>query len=151
MDVLTFHNALAMFRHLEYYQGIIFLTTNLLGSIDEAFLSRTNLQIRFPALSAASGRAIWSNFLGRLRFFGPSSMDDDPGTQPIATYASDLASEDLDSLAEWNLKGREIKDIVKNAHLICQYCHLNMSLDRLAEAIHVMTPFAGKVSPDPGA
>lgn len=99
-----------MFRHLEYYQGIIFLTTNLLGSIDEAFLSRTNLHIRFLALSAASRRAIWSNFLGRLRLFDPSTMaqKNDPGTQLVATYALDLAPKDLDSLAEWNLNGREI-------------------------------------------
>ncbi|KAL8650075.1 MAG: hypothetical protein Q9210_004037 [Variospora velana] len=154
-EIVAVHNILAMFRHLEYYQGIIFLTTttNLLGSIDEAFLSRTNLHIRFPALSAASRRAIWSNFLGRLHFFDPSSIarDDDPGTQPVATYALDLGPEDLDSLAEWNLNGREIKNIVKNAHLICHYSHLNISLDRLMEAIHITTPFAGKVSPDSGA
>ncbi|KAL8797101.1 MAG: hypothetical protein Q9182_007241, partial [Xanthomendoza sp. 2 TL-2023] len=140
----------AMLQHLEYYQGIIFLTTNLLGSIDEAFLSRVNLHIRFPALSATSRRAIWTNFLNRLLFFDRPSMaqDDDPGTQPVVTYASDLAPEDLDSLAEWNLNGREIKHVVKNAHLICHYGHLNMSLDRLTEAIHITTPFAGKVSPD---
>lgn len=79
------------------------------------------------------------------------ARDNDAGTQAVGTYSLDLAPKDLDSLAEWNLNGREIKNIVKNAHLFCHYNHLTMSVDRLLDAIQVTTPFAGKVSPDPGA
>lgn len=109
MVVLTFHNLVVWFRHLEYYRGIIFLTTNLLGFF---LMKRSCLG---PAIISASRHAE-NNFLGWLRFFDPSLMaqDDDAGTQPVGTYILDLAPEDLDSLAEWNLSGREIMNILKN-------------------------------------
>lgn len=37
-------------RVLEYYNGILFLTTNRVGTIDEAFKSRINVSLYYPLL-----------------------------------------------------------------------------------------------------
>ncbi|KAL4947647.1 hypothetical protein BDW69DRAFT_109890 [Aspergillus filifer] len=50
-------------RTLEYYSGILFLTTNRVGKIDRAFKSRIHLSIFYPKLDLPSTRQIWENNL----------------------------------------------------------------------------------------
>jgi len=38
-------------RVLEYYSGILFLTTNRVGTLDEAFKSRIHLSLYYPSLN----------------------------------------------------------------------------------------------------
>ncbi|KAL3450091.1 hypothetical protein BJX65DRAFT_305554 [Aspergillus insuetus] len=53
-------------RVLEYYSGILFLTTNRIGVIDEAFKSRVHICLRYPTISIESTRSIWENQLNRI-------------------------------------------------------------------------------------
>ncbi|KAK8058634.1 hypothetical protein PG994_009082 [Apiospora phragmitis] len=53
-------------RTLEYYQGIIFLTTNRVGVIDEAFKSRIHVSLRYPKVKLKSTLEIWKNMLNRI-------------------------------------------------------------------------------------
>jgi len=53
-------------RELEYYRGIIFLTTNLYQTIDSAFRSRVSLHLLFKPLGVEAREAIWRKFLDRL-------------------------------------------------------------------------------------
>jgi SpoVK/Ycf46/Vps4 family AAA+-type ATPase len=53
-------------RTLEYYRGILFLTTNRVGMFDEAFLSRIDVAIYFPALRYESRLRLWSIFIQKL-------------------------------------------------------------------------------------
>ncbi|KAJ0419332.1 hypothetical protein BJY00DRAFT_314164 [Aspergillus carlsbadensis] len=53
-------------RVLEYYSGILFLTTNRIGVIDEAFKSRVHICLRYPTISIESTRSIWENQLSRI-------------------------------------------------------------------------------------
>ncbi|KAL2802438.1 P-loop containing nucleoside triphosphate hydrolase protein [Aspergillus granulosus] len=53
-------------RVLEYYSGILFLTTNRIGVIDEAFKSRVHICLRYPTISLESTRSIWENQLNRI-------------------------------------------------------------------------------------
>ncbi|KAI0905898.1 hypothetical protein F4823DRAFT_609280 [Ustulina deusta] len=50
------HNSLVsvFLRVLEYYQGILFLTTNRVGKMDEAFRSRVHISLYYPPLSKDS-------------------------------------------------------------------------------------------------
>ena len=52
-------------RKLEYYQGIVFLTTNRVTSFDPAIVSRVHFPLRFENLKKVSRQNIWSNFLDR--------------------------------------------------------------------------------------
>ncbi|KAE8321383.1 hypothetical protein BDV39DRAFT_17554 [Aspergillus sergii] len=54
-------------RVLEYYSGIIFLTTNRVGNIDEAIKSRLHMSLYYPPLNANQTQAIWKINLERLR------------------------------------------------------------------------------------
>ncbi|KAE8378061.1 P-loop containing nucleoside triphosphate hydrolase protein [Aspergillus bertholletiae] len=88
------HNALvAIFlRLLEYYQGILVLTTNRVKNIDDAFHSRVHMSLQYPNLSVAAREKIWRNFavhIGGLR----------------------LSDEEYNQLAQRELNGRQIKNI----------------------------------------
>jgi len=50
-------------RVLEYYSGILFLTTNRIGVVDEAFKSRIHVSLRYPSLDLPSTTSIWKNLL----------------------------------------------------------------------------------------
>lgn len=53
-------------RELEYFRGIIFLTTNLYDTIDSAFRSRVSLHLLFRPLSAEARLSVWRKFLARV-------------------------------------------------------------------------------------
>ncbi|KAI0151812.1 P-loop containing nucleoside triphosphate hydrolase protein [Xylariaceae sp. FL1272] len=46
-------------RALEFYSGILFLTTNRVGSIDEAFKSRIDLSLYYEPLDWETSKQIW--------------------------------------------------------------------------------------------
>lgn len=51
---------------LEYYRGMIFLTTNRIGQIDDAFLSRVSLALTYHKLGPGSQKRLWHGFLQKL-------------------------------------------------------------------------------------
>jgi hypothetical protein len=54
-------------RLIEYYQGILFLTTNRLQDFDDAFQSRIHLTVRYDALESIRRAKIWGNFLRKVK------------------------------------------------------------------------------------
>ncbi|CAJ2510835.1 Uu.00g064600.m01.CDS01 [Anthostomella pinea] len=54
-------------RVLEYYNGILFLPTNRVGTLDEAFKSRVHLSLHYPALDRSQTHDIMKMHLSRLR------------------------------------------------------------------------------------
>lgn len=54
-------------RILEYYSGILFLTTNRVGAIDDAFRSRLHLTLYYPRLTETQTLKIWKTNLQRLK------------------------------------------------------------------------------------
>ncbi len=86
-------------RTLEYYEGILFLTTNRVDNIDTAFQSRINISIDYSPLTKESRRHVWANFLKR-------------GEEHELTEAN------LEELAEMDLNGRQIKNLLKVSQLL---------------------------------
>lgn len=85
-------------RLLEYYEGVLFLTTNRINNLDAAFQSRIHISMAYPDLPADSRRKIWSSFL--------------------KSKGHDLGEQDLDELSEVKLNGRQIKNVLKTAQLL---------------------------------
>ncbi len=54
-------------RVLEYYDGLLFLTTNRPGVLDEAFKSRIHLTLYYPPLDFSQTMEIWQLNVNRLR------------------------------------------------------------------------------------
>lgn len=80
-------NALIVFlRVLEYYAGILFLTTNRIGDFDEAFASRIHMSLHYPELDEQKTLKVFRLNLelieqrfqkqGRTILFDPSSVED---------------------------------------------------------------------------
>ena len=73
------HNRLvAIFlRKLEYYQGILFLTSNRGIQFDDAILSRIHLIIEYENLTREFRRELWSTFLSKAcTMQGPAIVED---------------------------------------------------------------------------
>ncbi|KAK4209029.1 hypothetical protein QBC37DRAFT_431008 [Rhypophila decipiens] len=54
-------------RILEYYSGILFLTTNRVGAIDDAFRSRLHLTLYYPRLTLKQTKNIFRNNFNRIK------------------------------------------------------------------------------------
>lgn len=53
-------------RELEYFRGVLFLTTNMYDTIDSAFRSRVSLHLLFKPLTTDARAMIWRKFLDRI-------------------------------------------------------------------------------------
>lgn len=93
-------------RVLEYYDGILILTTNRIGTFDEAFKSRIQLAIHYPALDQDGRWEIWSNFI--------NSLDREKAK------VDDLRKR-VDLLSRSKLNGRQIRNTVKTAMQLAHF------------------------------
>ncbi|KAK6075787.1 AAA family ATPase [Seiridium cupressi] len=91
-------------RMLEYYRGMVFLTTNRLGTMDIAFQSRVSLAIKFNLFNDDARRQIWLNFIKRL-----DDVDREGKMQLL---------ECLDDIKLWQLNGRQIRNVLRMAQVI---------------------------------
>lgn len=82
-------------RSLEYYEGILFLTTNRVKTIDEAIASRIHLPLRYADLSQSAQKEVWQSFLKKAK---------------ATKGASSLAPKDVERLAKEGLNGRQVRD-----------------------------------------
>lgn len=87
-------------RVLEYYEGIMVLTSNRVGTFDEAFKSRIQLALHYENLTRTQRRAIWDNFFKRLDEIEKYSVDTD-----------DLRQH-LDEFAAHDMNGRQIRNSI---------------------------------------
>ncbi len=89
-------------RVLEYFNGLLFLTTNRVGDIDEAIISRCIAMITYHQPDLEDRRKIWGVM--------------------TAQFQLDVSDELIHSLAEIfpQASGRDIKGLSK---LVAKYCH----------------------------
>lgn len=104
-------------RTLEYYEGILFLTTNRIKNMDPAFQSRIHISMEYPGLDKAARAQVWRNFLER-------------------GVNHELSAEEIDKLADVEINGRQIKNVLKTGQLLSchkkvplRYVHLRTVLD----------------------
>jgi SpoVK/Ycf46/Vps4 family AAA+-type ATPase len=95
-----------LLRILEYYNGILFLTTNRVRTFDEAFQSRVHLAIKYDDLQEKERIHIWHMWLDQL--------DED-----VAEVA-DIKEMVADELAPVPFNGRQIRNIIISAQALSQ-------------------------------
>ena len=59
-------NCAVFLRAVEYYRGILFLTTNRVGHFDDAFMSRIHVFIDYDNLGEKERQQIWKQFFNKL-------------------------------------------------------------------------------------
>ncbi|KAJ7048837.1 hypothetical protein C8F01DRAFT_1379376 [Mycena amicta] len=107
-------------RHVEYYRGILFLTTNRVQAFDEAFLSRIHVALHFSDLTESSRAQVWRAFIARA--------------------GVTIVEEDIALLAKREVNGRQIKNAVRTAHSLALakkeavgFGHILQTLDAMDE------------------
>ena len=97
-------------RALEFYDGILFLTTNRVGAFDDAFVSRVHVQIYYPDFTNEQRQLVWKTFIDKLATERGDYMRLNIDAKEY------LRGSELRAL-EWN--GREIKNGEK-PHSLCR-------------------------------
>ncbi|CAB5297093.1 unnamed protein product [Rhizophagus irregularis] len=105
-------------RHLEYYQGILFLTTNRVMSFDDAFRSRITMCFHYPKLVPEKRKEIWKNFI-------------------------DGAGLDLnaDDFSKYELNGREIRNVLHIAQTLAEGNNEGITKDHVIKVIRIAQEF----------
>jgi len=98
-------------RVLEYFNGLLFLTTNRVGDIDEAIISRCIAMIRYHPPGLEDRRRIW--------------------TVMAEQFGLDLKPSLIDTLAEMFVEasGRDIKGLAKLTAKYCQHKNVEPTLE----------------------
>ncbi|RDK40671.1 hypothetical protein M752DRAFT_337180 [Aspergillus phoenicis ATCC 13157] len=101
---------------LEYFEGIIFLASNRVETMDPALESHIDVAIHYPELDSASRRHIWIRLLGksdRKAFSGSELFD----------------------LEEYKLNGREIRNVLKAARVLARYQETKLGYEHVSKVL----------------
>ena len=85
-------------RHIEYYRGILFLTTNRIKTYDRAFVSRIHVALHYTELAQPTKAQIWRGFLAKA-----------------GVEASGVSDELIEKLSLRDINGRQIRNACRTA------------------------------------
>ena len=117
-----------LLRVLEYYDGIMILTTNRIKSLDTAVQSRIHLAIQYKDLEKEQKYKIFSTFLDRI---------DQKRIEDRDSIEKNLKKE----LKKWMINGRQIRNIVSSADSLARSEHKKLSWDHLELAYDTTAEF----------
>ncbi|KAK8127897.1 hypothetical protein PG984_009005, partial [Apiospora sp. TS-2023a] len=106
-------------RTLEYYQGILFLTTNRVGSIDDAFRSRLHLTLYYPKLDYDQTLAIWEVNLRRLDDLNKKRVE--YSQEPIDIQRRKIVKFAKSHWEQLSWNGRQIRNAFQTAVALAEF------------------------------
>jgi len=129
-------------RHLEYFRGVIFLTTNRVHSFDSAFQSRLHLSIRFPVLGEAERIQIWRTQLEDCKKRNESR---ESGIRVLDS--NDKGA--VERLAmSYNINGRDIGNLIHVAEVIAGSWGRGLTEDLIKEVYDANEKFSDEQGMD---
>ncbi|KZZ95306.1 ATPase, AAA-type, core [Moelleriella libera RCEF 2490] len=120
-------------RELEYYRGILILTSNRHQDFDPAFGGRIHFFLEYPDLDVRARRAIWTTFLDT--------------SCPAGQLDQTLTSDELDKLAELSLNGRQIKHVMKITHAVAAWNKAPITYQAVLTALKFLQPVVSNTLP----
>ncbi|KAI1004728.1 hypothetical protein K3495_g3488 [Podosphaera aphanis] len=124
-------------RLLEYFQGILFLTTNRVETFDDAFQSRIHIALRYGDLSFNAKKGVFKMFIERVRVLeGVETM---PFTE-----------EDYKILSKQNLNGRQIKNTIRTAQALAVQKKEPLSMQHIKQVLDMASAFDRDLKGGPG-
>ncbi|MCJ1397826.1 hypothetical protein MMC11_001022 [Xylographa trunciseda] len=122
--------SIVFLRKLEYYQGILILTTKLIDFINDAFESRISYPVQFPELSKDHRRQIWKDFIEDINM--------------LTAYKRSLL-ECVDQWAAAEINGRQIRNIISMAEnlVISDEQHPRLTPEHVEKILNVTLEFSG--------
>lgn len=130
-------------RILEYYNGLLFLTTNRVGTLDEAFKSRIHMSLYYPPLNAKQFKRIFEMNINRLsemeierhRLTGEPRLD--IRVAPIKAFAKEHCEKTEKTGCDGRWNGRQIRNAFQIASSLARYYTLLEAEKRRAENGHM--------------
>lgn len=113
-------------RKLEYYSGVLFLTTNRANNIDSAFDSRISLKLHYDALDEATRKSVWTKV---LRLNGLTEKD-----------------VDINLLAAHPTNGRQIKNVTRVATAYAKFQKRQLRTEDFSQIIQLSEDFYQQVA-----
>lgn len=105
-------------RQIEYFKGVLFLTTNRADDIDEAFKTRILQTFQFPGFTTEQRQKVWAALM--------------------AKQGVELKPAELKELAKYELNGREIKNVIKASIAMSIFTQKDLSYDIIMETAKTM-------------
>ncbi|PSR82533.1 P-loop containing nucleoside triphosphate hydrolase protein [Coniella lustricola] len=117
-------------RLLEYFQGILFLTTNRVETFDDAFQSRIHIALRYDPLDLRARKTIFKMFVDK------ACAQQKSGEDRIV-----FTDEDYGNLSRYNLNGRQIKNTVIRAQALAVNKAEPLSMKHVRQILDVQVSF----------
>lgn len=137
-------------RVIEYYEGILILTSNRVGTFDEAFKSRILLPLHYKPLTNDQRRRIWDNFFHHLKdgetsneravMGKPSGTKKDKSVERPSIDFEDIRRH-LGDLAKVEMNGRQIRNAITTARQLAKFKRESMNYKHLEHVIQVTQMF----------
>lgn len=108
-------------RLLEYFTGVLFLTTNRGANLDEAFQSRITLAIHYEDLDVAGLRKIWEGRLAANNYL--------------------IQDGDIDRLLTYKINGREVKNAISSGISLAMEDGVQPNVSHLIDMLEVAKRF----------
>ncbi|KAI9886457.1 MAG: hypothetical protein M1823_001706 [Watsoniomyces obsoletus] len=115
-------------RLLEYFQGILFLTTNRVETFDDAFQSRIHVALRYGELTTKAKKTVWKMFIDKVK-----------AKEGLGVV--EFKDGDLDDLARNHLNGRQIKNCVRTAQALAVNNNEKLSMAHIRRVLDVVESF----------
>lgn len=115
-------------RLLEYFQGILFLTTNRVETFDEAFVSRIHLSLRYEELSTKARHRVWKLFIEKVM-------------KSEGLEVGRITDQDYMDLARRDVNGRQIKNLVRAAQALAVHEDKPLDMKHIKRVIDVAESF----------
>lgn len=106
-------------RLLEYHQGVLFLTTNRVRNIDQAFFSRISVALKFDDAGPTKRAKIWQNLLDAAR----------------------IENVDVARLSAFDINGRQIKNSIRLAQTLARSENVPVTADHIERTINLSLRF----------
>ncbi|KAE9375264.1 P-loop containing nucleoside triphosphate hydrolase protein [Stipitochalara longipes BDJ] len=131
-------------RYLEYYQGILFLTTNRVGVFDEAFASRIHISMWYPGFDDIKRVKVWKSMIAKLQ----RERKDIKVPYDLNKY---IEKDDDLRRVEWN--GREIRNAFQTVVALAEYqateeksTEIELKIDYLDQVVKMSRRFKDYLS-----
>ncbi|CAI6339355.1 unnamed protein product [Periconia digitata] len=115
-------------RVLEYYSGILILTTNRVGTFDDAFKSRIHVSLYFQQIQRQDRLRIWEFFAQEVR----AEMSETDFHQ---------LEQRLPDLAAAPLNGRQIRNAMKSARQLAIYRKISLNHEHIQQVVETTREF----------
>ncbi|KAL9012908.1 MAG: hypothetical protein Q9180_009059, partial [Flavoplaca navasiana] len=116
-----------LLRVMEYYEGILILTTNRIKMFDVAVQSRVHLAVRYQDLSSKDREKVFMNFFDQL------SIENCDEVPELETYIKDVFDE--------NFNGRQIRNVFSSALALAREHKRKVRVDDFKKVVKVTKEF----------